>query len=66
MSRPLNSITCPNRIVRQKACFNSISIQMRSAASYLLKYVLLSTITYKETNDFDGVISYQTEVFING
>ena len=35
-------------------------------ASYLLKYVLLSTITYKEANDFDSVILYQTEVLING
>ena len=34
---------------------------MRSA-SYLLNYVL----TYKETIAFDGAISYQTEVFING
>ena len=33
--RPLNSITCPNRIFRQKAWFNSISIQMR-LTSYLL------------------------------
>ena len=34
---------------------------MRSS-SYLLNYVLLATITYKEANDFDSVISYQPEM----
>ena len=55
----------PKQDIQAESIFNPINIQMRSV-SYLLNYVLLSTITYKETNDFDSVISYQTEVFING